>query len=99
MNIDFTTDHLITAIKPSVRISVLGITSNYPLPGNLLDSCQALAFPASCPLSADRRTTVRFRLPIKKTLAPVNTGVQVQLVDADGFVITCFQVNLRVKLV
>lgn len=99
LSINFTPDRRITELTPSVRTTILGITTNYALPANLQNGCQALQFPYYCPLRAGRSATLRLNVPVSKLWAPITIGVQVTLADQDRRVINCFKVNVKVRVI
>ncbi|XP_041764342.1 NPC intracellular cholesterol transporter 2-like [Anopheles merus] len=93
--VDFTADRHLTALVPKVHASFGGVTVPFELPDDRKDGCQWLVG-GMCPVSQDEDVTYELRLPVLAVYPSMSLTVELQLVDQDNTVATCFQLEAKV---
>ncbi|XP_039443321.1 NPC intracellular cholesterol transporter 2 homolog a-like [Culex pipiens pallens] len=94
-HVDFTALSEVSKLRPVVLATALGITVPFELPADRQDACEWLE-DSRCPLSEQEEARYELRLPVEKSYPPIGVDVQLQLVDQDGQVVSCFSVEAKV---
>lgn len=98
MEIEFTPANNANNLTPSVIATVGGLPVLYPLPDTVTNSCAHLLHGRHCPVPANQRTTLLFRFPVNPIYPPIAVTVQLTLRDHLRRVVSCFSVDIQVRL-
>uniref|UniRef100_A0A182JEZ5 MD-2-related lipid-recognition domain-containing protein n=1 Tax=Anopheles atroparvus TaxID=41427 RepID=A0A182JEZ5_ANOAO len=94
--VHFTAGQQLTSLRPLVHASLAaGVTVPFVLPPDRQDACDWLVG-AQCPLSPDEDVTYELRLPVLASYPSLSLTVELQLLDQNGAVVTCFRVPAKV---
>ncbi|XP_049305648.1 NPC intracellular cholesterol transporter 2 isoform X1 [Bactrocera dorsalis] len=77
--------------------TALGITVPYELPDDVADVCQNLLYEAMCPLYATEDVVYDFQFYVDQYYPEIPATIELNLVDKDNEVITCFSASIRVR--
>ncbi|XP_011178281.2 NPC intracellular cholesterol transporter 2-like [Zeugodacus cucurbitae] len=76
--------------------TALGITVPYELPDDVADVCHNLLHQAMCPLYATEDVVYDFQFYVDHYYPEIPATIELNLVDKDNEVITCFSASIRV---
>lgn len=87
----------IKIMTTKVRATVLGLTVNYPLDDEQANTCAHLLYGSYCPLDRGEDITYNFDFPVGNSYPEIGVNVEVSLEDESKKVVTCFNVDIKVK--
>lgn len=93
--VDFSTGEEVVKLRPVVYATALGLTVPFHMPPDRQDACEWLQG-SRCPLSAGEDVRYELRLPVEKVYPAVAVDVELQLVDQDDQIVSCFSVEAKV---
>lgn len=90
---DFTANADAKALRPDVKVTVMGATINYPYPEQ--DACKSLT-KGECPLDEGDEATYNLKMPIQDALPSVTVTIKFSLLDENNNVHVCLQLEGKV---
>lgn len=81
------------ALRPRVRVTIFGSTIEYPYPEQ--DACKSLTN-GQCPLSEGDGATYNLKMPISKMYPSLSMTIEFSLIDENGNVHVCFELEGKV---
>ncbi|XP_058466135.1 NPC intracellular cholesterol transporter 2-like [Malaya genurostris] len=94
-HVNFSPDVDVSALRPVVYATALGVTVPFELPKDHQNACNWLEG-SQCPLSAGEDVSYLLKLPVQKFYPPIPINVELQLVDQSDEVVTCFKLQAKV---
>ncbi|XP_011876344.1 PREDICTED: epididymal secretory protein E1 [Vollenhovia emeryi] len=88
---DFVANADAKTLKPRVRVTIMGVTIDYPYPEQ--DACKSLTN-GKCPLSKGDEATYNLKMPISESYPSITLTIEFALVDEnDNNVQVCFKLD------